>query len=129
MGIKDHQRTTRHDWRDFQRIKNELIGPQFDAIELYPAEDRLVDTSNQYYMFVFLGVRVPFGWNERLVSEGSIGKSRQRPWDPDVRPADLTTANMIQLHIHRLIQERRAHGTVGVAETGGSEPGTPDDKK
>jgi hypothetical protein len=36
-----------HDWRDLQRIKNQLVGPECEAVELYPAESRKVDTANQ----------------------------------------------------------------------------------
>jgi len=74
------------DWRHFQCIKNELIGEECEAIELYPAESRLVDTSNKYHL---VGVadpafRFPFGdifGGKRDVSYDS-GKSpgtRQRP--------------------------------------------------
>ena len=42
-----------HDWRDYQRIKNELFGERFEALELYPAERRLVDPSNAFVLFVF----------------------------------------------------------------------------
>src|ERR1035441_4457788 len=38
------------DWRHFQQIKNDIVGPECEAIELYPAESRLVDTSNKYHM-------------------------------------------------------------------------------
>jgi len=50
-------------WRDFQQIKNELIGPEHEAVELFPAESRLVDTSNQYHLWVHVdpGFRFPFG--------------------------------------------------------------------
>jgi hypothetical protein len=41
-----------HDWRDLQAIKNMLAGPEYEAIELYPAEDRVVDRVNQYHLFV-----------------------------------------------------------------------------
>jgi hypothetical protein len=52
-----------HDWRDLQRIKNELFGPEFEAIELYPAESRVVDTANQYHLWVLPeGQMVPVGW-------------------------------------------------------------------
>jgi hypothetical protein len=32
-----------HDWGDLQRIKNAILGPSCEAVELYPACDRLVD--------------------------------------------------------------------------------------
>jgi hypothetical protein len=39
------------DWRHFQWIKNQLVGPECEAIELYPAESRMVDTSNKYHLW------------------------------------------------------------------------------
>jgi hypothetical protein len=39
------------DWRDFQAIKNQLIGEECEAIELYPAESRLLDAANQYHLY------------------------------------------------------------------------------
>lgn len=44
------------DWRHFQQIKNELLGEECEAVELYPAESRLVDTSNKYHL---IGVADP----------------------------------------------------------------------
>jgi hypothetical protein len=82
--------TNRHDWRDMQRIKNDLCGEQFDAVELYPAEDRLVDTSNTFHLWIFFD-RLPFGFVNRAVAEG-VEKipncpQRQTPFGED-RPAD-----------------------------------------
>jgi hypothetical protein len=39
------------DWRHRQLIKNELVGPECEAFELYPAESRLVDTSNKFHLW------------------------------------------------------------------------------
>ena len=52
LSIKRIDRQAHHDWRHFQKIKNEICGPNREAIEIYPAEKRLVDTSNQYYLWV-----------------------------------------------------------------------------
>lgn len=78
-----------HDWRDLQQIKNEILGPECEAIEIYPAESRLVDTSNKYHLW---GVRDPtFRFpvslhvdNQRDVKDGDMKAStapglRQRP--------------------------------------------------
>lgn len=92
LSIKTRDKQAYHDWRDFQRIKNELVGPEFEAVEIYPAEDRLVDSSNQYHLWVLpQGQRVPAGFTGRFVMEEQWGKARQRPFDPDVRPADCLT--------------------------------------
>jgi hypothetical protein len=65
------------DWRDLQRIKNEIVGPEHEAVELYPAESRLVDTSNQYHLWVLANpeLRWPFGYQDReVVTEGQTGR-------------------------------------------------------
>jgi len=72
------------DWRHFQQIKNELIGPECEAVELYPAESRLVDTSNKFHLWGVLDptFRFPLGFEERDVQyEGSkeTPGMRQRP--------------------------------------------------
>jgi len=58
-------------WRDFQQMKNELVGPECEAVELFPAESRLVDTSNQYHLWVVPDAqfRFSFGYENRLVLE------------------------------------------------------------
>ncbi len=53
LSIKRRDKQPIHDWRDLQAIKNMLCGPEFEAIELYPAESRLLDAANQYHLFVF----------------------------------------------------------------------------
>jgi hypothetical protein len=57
------------DWRDLQRIKNELIGPECEAVELFPAESRLVDTANMYHLWGCTdpSYRFPFGYQQRAV--------------------------------------------------------------
>jgi hypothetical protein len=71
------------DWRHFQRIKNELVGPECEGLEVYPAESRLVDTSNKYHIWCFPDpeMRTPFGWTERDVADDQGDKQpgfRQR---------------------------------------------------
>jgi hypothetical protein len=55
-------------WRDFQDIKNQIAGPDCDALEIYPAENRMVDTVNQYHLWAFPpGEMIPIGWTRRVV--------------------------------------------------------------
>ena len=71
------------DWRHFQAIKNQLVGPECEGVELYPAESRLVDTSNKYHLYVSTDPtwRFPVGFQNRDVQFGdhSEGGLRQRP--------------------------------------------------
>ena len=66
LSIKRIDREPNHDWRDLQRIKNDICGPESEAIEIYPAESRLMDTSNQYHLFVFQH-QIPIGFQGRAV--------------------------------------------------------------
>lgn len=83
LSIKRRDRRVVRDWRDLQFIKNALVGEEHEGCELFPAESRLVDTANQYYMFVFkeAGTQFPFGFFERAVTEApKVAGSKQRPF-------------------------------------------------
>lgn len=94
LSIKRLDRRPIMDWRDLQWIKNELLGPEEEMVQIFPAESRLVDTSNQYWFFHYPGRRWPFGFPDRLVTEGlsvtmdGSRPSQQRPFAPQHRPGD-----------------------------------------
>jgi hypothetical protein len=92
ISIRRKDREAIPDWRHFQWIKNQLVGEQNEGVELYPAEDRLLDTANQYYIWVFQNsrFRFPFGHFNRMVLDGeSIMGEKQRPFPKDRRPQDI----------------------------------------
>jgi hypothetical protein len=97
LSIKRRDRAAIRDWRHFQQIKNEVAGPEREAVEIFPRESRLTDGANQYHLHVTPpGVDVPFGYAnesgpevsrqgdfETLVpSSLNTGKGRQREWQP-----------------------------------------------
>lgn len=53
LSIKRLDREPITDWRHKQEIKNMIVGPEFEGVELFPAESRCVDTANQYHLWVF----------------------------------------------------------------------------
>ena len=71
------------DWRHFQQIKNEIAGEEREAVEIYPAESRKVDTSNKWHLWVLPeGEKVNLGWIDRDISYDEINDVpglRQRP--------------------------------------------------
>jgi hypothetical protein len=84
LSIKRLDKEAVRDWREFQRIKNEILGPEVEGFELFPAESRLVDTANQYWIWCFSAGCSPFtqiGFKERLVMEGNTFGSKQRDFD------------------------------------------------
>jgi hypothetical protein len=85
LSIKRRDKLPIHDWRDLQEIKNLIVGPEHEGVELYPKESRLVDTANQYHLWVIgqEGVQFPFGMDERLVSNTSSHGAVQRPREDD----------------------------------------------
>ena len=84
ITIKTHNKEAIRDWRHFQQIKNELCGEDREAIELFPSEQRLVDTANQYHLWVLpKGETMCFGFATRKVDYaeklGGFNKAGQRP--------------------------------------------------
>ena len=61
LTIRNVDGSRRRSWTEFQRLKNELVGPEYDAVEVYPAESRVVDTVDHYHLWVLLDRPVPFG--------------------------------------------------------------------
>jgi hypothetical protein len=73
-------------WRILQEIKNIIVGPDHEAVELYPAESRLMDTANQYHLWVLAQPAedrcFPFGYfTQRAVfnREDTSYGAKQRP--------------------------------------------------
>lgn len=84
LSIRRNDRGHARDWRDFQRIKNEIVGRDVEAVELYPAESRLVDAANQYHLWCFPDYKFRFGFGSRDVRgpDGSMFGATQRPFAP-----------------------------------------------
>ena len=80
IGITADSETARHDWRAYQDIKNALVGDEWEAVELYPAESRKVDPSNRFYLFCFPKGVFTFGWGQRNVVAPRDGSAPQRGW-------------------------------------------------
>ena len=89
LSIKRQDKAPIMDWRDLQDIKNKLAGPEVEAIQLFPAESRLVDSANQYHLWCIMKEgkerqpRIPVGWTQRFVIDepwvnGGQRRSKQR---------------------------------------------------
>ena len=80
LSIKTHDRSTNIPWQHKQWIKNDICGEELEAVELFPAESRMINTANQYHLWVM--EKVPVGWEcERVVSSlkpgGKNGNGKQ----------------------------------------------------
>lgn len=85
IGISSKDGEPRHDWREFQRIKNQLLGDEWEAVELYPAESRLLDPSN-YYM-LWCAPKIPIGkFVGRKIMDSKTCIAPQRDWHKDDAP-------------------------------------------
>jgi hypothetical protein len=89
LSIKRVDREPIMDWRDLQAIKTAICGAEAEAIQLFPAESRVVDTANQYHLYAFMRgdgrklPRVPIGWTTpRMVTDEPGGSAKQRPMEP-----------------------------------------------
>jgi len=81
LSYKRRDREPFNDWRIKQRIKNSIVGPEHEGVELNPAESRLVDTANQLHLYVIKDpeVRFPFGFQNRMVTDHEAPGTKQRP--------------------------------------------------
>jgi hypothetical protein len=71
LSIKRIDKQPIHSWRELQQIKNLIVGKNHLGVEIYPNEDDLIDTANQYHLWVFEDptFRMPFGFKSgRVVS-------------------------------------------------------------
>jgi len=49
-------------WQDLQRIKNELCGPDTEAVQVYPRQGDVIDQVDMYHLFVLPPAwPLPFG--------------------------------------------------------------------
>jgi len=98
-----HLDITRHDggdcknWRELQQTKNELVGPEHEAVELFPAESRLVDTANQYHLWVHVSpdFRFPFGFADRVVFSEPMKYARYGYTDSAVAGRERLVADRV----------------------------------
>ena len=81
LSIQNVDKSAKHDWRDFQEIKNTLVGPENEAVELYPAESRKNDLGNAFHIFALTDptARFRLGSPERRVSNTPPEGYEQRP--------------------------------------------------
>lgn len=53
ITIQRFDESPARDWRHLQQIKDEVCGPEFEAVELFPAQSRVVDMTNTTHLWVF----------------------------------------------------------------------------
>jgi hypothetical protein len=83
LSIINADQSARRDFRDFQAIKNQLCGKDWEGIELYPAESRLKDPSNEFFMWCLPPGLLKFGLpGGRKVVKAKDAIAPQRPF-PD----------------------------------------------
>ena len=95
LSIKRLDKEPIMDWRDLQAIKTQLCGAEAEGMQLFPAESRVVDTANQYHIWVFMPSNkdgpfpiVPLGWPSRQVRDNDtsdphhVPNAKQRPINP-----------------------------------------------
>jgi hypothetical protein len=76
-------------WRDFQEIKNQIVGCEHEALEIYPAESRKVDTAHEYHLWVYIdpNYRIPLGFRHRFVTEEPLQTMAARALRAHASPA------------------------------------------
>jgi hypothetical protein len=66
LWIRRHVNKPARSWTDLMRIKDELIGEERVAIEVYPAAEDVVDQAHMTHLWVLgEGVALPFGLKKK----------------------------------------------------------------
>lgn len=82
LSIRRKDRKPCRDWRDFQQMKTQLCGAEREGVEIYPAESRVIDTANQFHIWVLpIGHTMPVGYffGRHVTDDLKIPGAMQRP--------------------------------------------------
>jgi len=105
LSIRTPNREPVRDWRHFQRIKDELVGRDREAIELYPRSGRVVDEANQYHLWCLpAGIELQLGFKQGCIMDADClnrhPNTKQRALNPDDPYALLAIRDMTQPLAH-----------------------------
>jgi hypothetical protein len=91
LAVSRHDRRPARDWRHLQRIKNQLVGAECEAVELFPAESRLVGTCNVTHLWCATDPAYcfPFGYEDRRRRARRPTPVHLRPDQPPARAGGL----------------------------------------
>lgn len=71
LSIKHNQGKAIREWKHLQRIKNELVGAEREAVEIFPPESMVTSLDNEHHLFVTpVGVSSIYVYEERVRSMG-----------------------------------------------------------
>ena len=74
LTIKHNQGKAVREWKHLQRIKNEIVGAEREAVEIFPPESMLVDLSKEHHLFVTpVGVSSIYVYEEKMRAQGLHG--------------------------------------------------------
>lgn len=97
LSIKTHDGNIRRDWREWMHIKDEICGPHWYAVEVYPPREYEIDNGNVFHLWAWdpqaSGFSLPFGWKHRNVFKVVANDEPQRPFHPNEVPEDAKDAS------------------------------------
>lgn len=92
LSIHRHDRRALRDWRHLQQIKSEVLGPDAMAVEIFPPDNVMFDTSNEYHLWEIppddsllgfeAGFQQIYGHEVTQDRVHGVSKIRQRPIQP-----------------------------------------------
>ena len=90
IGRIDHKPI--RNWSVLQRIKNEIVGAEYEAVELYPAQSRLINYECCYHLWILAPheaetkpPRFPIGYNNTTTTRFLIRKTTFEKMSPRMR--------------------------------------------
>lgn len=97
-------------YRDKMRVKDELVHPECEAIELFPARSRVSSLISGCALWIIDDpvYRFPFGFSRRVVTDIALDGAVQEPWLPEERPLDCLS----EVELRKLICSEEENGWI-----------------
>lgn len=71
LSVKHNQGKAIREWKHLQRIKNEIVGDDREAVEIFPPESMVTSLDNEHHLFVTpVGVSSIYVYEEKVRSMG-----------------------------------------------------------
>lgn len=86
-------------WREGLQMKDQIVGREAEGLELYPRESRLVDTSNQFHLWIAPGgFQIPLG-DGLDPDRVDVWKFEDSTFDPAAKPDETTVDGSLRIEV------------------------------
>jgi hypothetical protein len=83
LSIRRNDGKAIREWKHLQRVKNEVVGAEREAVEIFPPQTMVVSMNHEHHLFVTpVGVSSIYVYEEKVRAEGLRGYDILKGSDP-----------------------------------------------